>query len=186
MVIAFNGSPHKQGNTAAVLNEVLRGAKASGMETKLVDLNELALKGCQACYGCQRPDSTGACVIPDELQPLFEEIYKADALVFGSPMYMGQMTSQAKRLFDRFFAFIRPDFTSRVSDKKTVLAFVHGQQNPSLYKPYIDATAGAFTSMGFPVVETIVGAGLYAPGMGAQDETLMAKAYATGQALARK
>lgn len=44
-IIAFNGSPRRNGNTAKLLKEALRGAAASGADTEYVDLYSLNYKG---------------------------------------------------------------------------------------------------------------------------------------------
>jgi len=182
-VLLFNGSPHLTGNTAAVLNEIAAGAKGEAAEVKVINLNTLKMKGCQGCYGCQQADSTGVCVIQDDMRPLYDEIYEADAIVIGTSIYMGQMTSQTKQLLDRFFAFMRPDFTTRINNKKTVLVFVHGQVDKTLYKAYIDMTAAAFNLMGFKVIDTIIANGLYAAGMAANNAELMSQANSIGKKL---
>jgi multimeric flavodoxin WrbA len=41
-VVAFNGSPRKGGNTAMLINPVLRGLEKEGIETELVQLSEKA------------------------------------------------------------------------------------------------------------------------------------------------
>jgi multimeric flavodoxin WrbA len=46
-VIAINGSPRKNGNTATMLKEVLAGAADAGAETRFIHLNDLDMKGCQ-------------------------------------------------------------------------------------------------------------------------------------------
>lgn len=182
-VLLFNGSPHQKGNTSAILNKIAEGAKSEGAAVKVIDLNKLDIKGCQGCYGCQQESSIGECVIIDEMKPLFNDVYNAEAIVIGSSIYMGQMTSQTKQFFDRFFAFIRPDFSSRLNNKKTALVFAHGQSDPNLYKSYIDHTAGAFNMMGFKVIDSIIGSGLYAPGMSEKNKGLMEKAFNLGQKL---
>ena len=48
-VVAFNGSPHKDGNTAALLGAVLRELESQGIETELVHLRG-PLSGCRACF----------------------------------------------------------------------------------------------------------------------------------------
>jgi multimeric flavodoxin WrbA len=38
------------------------------------------------------------------MQKLYDALEQADALVLGSPVYMGQMSAQAKIVTDRLFA----------------------------------------------------------------------------------
>jgi multimeric flavodoxin WrbA len=40
-------------------------------------------------------------VIDDDMQPLYPLLRWADAIVFGSPVYMGTITAQLKAIFDR-------------------------------------------------------------------------------------
>ena len=44
-IIGFVGSPRKKGNTTTIVNEVLRGAREAGAETKIFDLNALHIGG---------------------------------------------------------------------------------------------------------------------------------------------
>ena len=52
-ILALNGSPRKNSTTATLLNRTLEGAASHGAETELVHLNELRMKGCQACFSCK-------------------------------------------------------------------------------------------------------------------------------------
>ena len=45
-VIAINGSPRKNWNTAIMLQSALEGAKANGAETELINLYDYEFKGC--------------------------------------------------------------------------------------------------------------------------------------------
>jgi hypothetical protein len=53
-VIALNGSPRKNWNTATLLKKVLEGAVAAGAETDLLHLYDLDFKGCTSCFAVQR------------------------------------------------------------------------------------------------------------------------------------
>jgi multimeric flavodoxin WrbA len=49
-VIAFNGSPRKQWNTATLLEGALQGAALQGAATELIHLYDLNFKGCISCF----------------------------------------------------------------------------------------------------------------------------------------
>jgi multimeric flavodoxin WrbA len=53
-VIAINGSPRKNGNTAILLQKALDGAASVGAETEIVHLVDLNYKGCTSCFACKR------------------------------------------------------------------------------------------------------------------------------------
>ena len=107
-------SPNIEGNTAKLVNAILDEAAENGAIKVVYNLASLEIKGCDACRQCQ---DTGCCLIEDDMQEIYREIQTADVVVLGSPVYMWQMTAQAKLFVDRLTAFLRPDFSSRL-DKK--------------------------------------------------------------------
>ena len=102
-VIAINGSPRKNWNTAMLLAKTLEGAKSQGAETELIHLYDLNYKGCISCFACKVKGgkSYGKCVVNDDLKPIFRKIEQADALVFGSPVYLGNVTGQMHSFLER-------------------------------------------------------------------------------------
>ena len=52
-VLAFNGSPRKNWNTAILLHKAMEGAVSQGAETEFIHLNDLNYKGCQSCFTCK-------------------------------------------------------------------------------------------------------------------------------------
>jgi len=52
-VMAINGSPRKEWNTATLLENALEGAASQGAETELVHLYDLNFKGCKSCFECK-------------------------------------------------------------------------------------------------------------------------------------
>jgi len=101
-VLALNGSPRKGGNTETLLNEAIRGARELGGEVTVYTLNELDIGPCQHCGGC---DDTGRCIIPDDMQAVYNDIRAADRIMLASPIYFFGLSAQAKILIDRCQAF---------------------------------------------------------------------------------
>lgn len=150
------GSPNINGNTAKLVNAILDGAAENGAEKVIYNLASLNIKGCDACCRCQEH---GCCIIDDDMQELYHQIEEADTVVLGSPVYMWQMTAQTKLLIDRMTAFLRPNFSSRLDNKKLILVFTQGLPDMDAFKPYFEYTAGLLYYLGFDVLETIVAAG---------------------------
>jgi multimeric flavodoxin WrbA len=115
-ITGFIASPHKEGNTAWIVNKILEGAKEQGAETESWYFSDLDIKPCQGCLCCHNKDNRG-CIINDDMQKLYVAIEHADAIVFGSPIYMGQMSAQAKIFTDRLFAQISPRFSPYYKEK---------------------------------------------------------------------
>ena len=124
-VIGFIASPRKKGNTAWIVNKILEGAKEEGAETRSWYFSDLDIRPCQSCYGCKKGDER--CIINDDMQKIYVALERADALVLGSPTYMGQMSAQAKIFTDRLFATNHPRFSPQFKEenagKKLVLVF---------------------------------------------------------------
>jgi len=124
-VIAINGSPRKNWNTATLLKHALKGAESAGAETKLVHLYDLTYKGCVSCFACKLKggESFGRCAVKDDLAPVFEEIRTANALILGSPIYFGDVTGQMRSFLERLlfqYPIYDPDaFGTRPKNMKT-------------------------------------------------------------------
>ncbi len=101
-VLAFNGSPRKNWNTAQLLGKALEGAASQGAETRLVHLYEHDFKGCVSCFACKANRAQpGPCRYRDGLTSLLEEAAQADALLLGSPIYLGTLTGGMKSFIER-------------------------------------------------------------------------------------
>lgn len=102
-IIAFNGSPRKTWNTATLLNRALEGAASQGAETELIHLYDLNYKGCISCFACKTKDgkSYGKCPIQDDLAAIFKKVEEADAIILGSPIYLGRVTGEMAAFMDR-------------------------------------------------------------------------------------
>ena len=102
-IIAINGSPRKEWNTATLLKKALEGAASQGAKTGLYHLYDLKYKGCISCFACKEKGgkSYGRCVVEDDLKPVFKKIESADALIFGSPVYLGNITGEMQSFLER-------------------------------------------------------------------------------------
>lgn len=102
-IIAINGSPRKNWNTATLLKKVLEGAVSQGAETELINLYDLQYKGCISCFSCKRKTGKhGECAMKDDLTPILEKLKEVDAIVFGSPLYFTSITAGMKAFLERF------------------------------------------------------------------------------------
>ena len=95
-VIAFNGSPRKKWNTATLLERALEGAQSYGATTELIHLYDLNFKGCISCFSCKTKGgkSYGRCAVKDDLTPIFAAVEETDAVILGSPIYLGRVSGE--------------------------------------------------------------------------------------------
>jgi multimeric flavodoxin WrbA len=103
-VIAINGSPRKKWNTATMLEKALEGAASEGAETEIIHLYDLNFKGCTSCFACKLKDgkSYGKCAMNDELTHVLAKLKDADAVILGSPIYLGNSTGEMRSFMERF------------------------------------------------------------------------------------
>lgn len=101
-VLLINGSPHPNGCTYTALSEVEKTLREEGMETEIVHIGKDPIRGCTACGHCYTgPDR---CVFDDDIvNRILEKAEKADAFVFGSPVYYASANGALIALMDRLF-----------------------------------------------------------------------------------
>jgi multimeric flavodoxin WrbA len=128
-VIAINGSPRKMWNTAMLLGHALEGAASLGKETDLVHLYDLDFKGCRSCFACKQKEgkSYGRCAACDDLTPVLDRIFHADALILGSPIYFGTVTGEMRSFMERllfpYLVYTNPP--SSLFPRKVNTAFIY-------------------------------------------------------------
>jgi len=161
-IIGFIASSRKEGNTAWAVNKILEGAKAQGAETQSWSFSDIDIKPCRGCSCCKKGDK--GCVVNDDMQDIYTAFVNADALVLGSPVYMGQMSAQAKIFTDRLYACTSPRFSPYFKEntrkKKMVLVFTQGNPDTALFQSYFDYTKNMFQLLEFDVQSVQVIAGM--------------------------
>jgi multimeric flavodoxin WrbA len=100
-VVAFNGSPRPDGNTAIMIRRVFAELEREGIATELVQVGGQDIHGCRACYECfERQD--GHCVFDDDvLNSCVDKMREAEGIILGSPTYYANVSSEMKALIDR-------------------------------------------------------------------------------------
>jgi multimeric flavodoxin WrbA len=99
-VIAFNGSPRKGGNTQLLIEEVFKVLEAENIETELFHLGGKLVHGCTACQMCREKKDNKCHIKNDILNLAIEKMVEADAIILGSPVYFGDVTTEIKALID--------------------------------------------------------------------------------------
>ena len=100
-VVAINGSARKDGNTAILLNHVLREMENAGIETEYVEMSGAKIHGCRACRECSK-NKDRRCGQKDDMGNVFiEKMEQADGILLGSPTYVTDISPEMKALIDR-------------------------------------------------------------------------------------
>jgi len=100
-VLILSGSPRKGGNSDTLCNQFALGATEAGHSVQKVNVAQKSIGFCRGCYACE---STGKCVINDDMGELLQQIVDADVLVLASPVYFYSIDAQLKAVIDRTVA----------------------------------------------------------------------------------
>jgi multimeric flavodoxin WrbA len=107
-VIAFNASPRKEKSTTdIIINHFLEGARREEATTKKYYVTDLEIKGCIGCFTCWTK-TPGKCIHRDDMDWLIPEVGEADIIVFGTPIYNGNIIHYLQRMTERFLPLQLP------------------------------------------------------------------------------
>jgi len=95
------GSPRKGGNGETLTRKAAEAIEQNGGTVEYIRLNDLNLRPCQGCGGC---DKSGICVIKDDMTEIFQKVDEADRILLVSPVYFYGLSAQCKIFGDRFQA----------------------------------------------------------------------------------
>lgn len=102
-VIAFNGSPNKEGNTYHGIKIVLEELEKEGIETEIIHVGNKSIRGCIACRKCSQ-NKNGKCIIAtDPVNEWIEKMKAADGIIIGSPVHYSAIAGTMKSFLDRAF-----------------------------------------------------------------------------------
>lgn len=132
-VVCLQGSHKKKGNTSTVLGWVEQALQEAGHEVEHVHVAEKTVGGCIGCYRCQQDPDELVCSVQDDGNGLLEAMAGADALIYATPLYGWDFSSQMKPLLDRH------------------LSFVTGFMDPTAHKSHLEGkTAALLVTCGGP------------------------------------
>ncbi|HOV80096.1 MAG TPA: flavodoxin family protein [Bacillota bacterium] len=101
LILALNGSPHKEGNTALLLNAALEAAESAGARTGLLHVcEEISDAVIPFCFYCSTPCDM-KCYRGTRLEHAFELMRRADGILLGSPVYFGTVSAPLKSFWDK-------------------------------------------------------------------------------------
>jgi multimeric flavodoxin WrbA len=110
-VLMINGSPKANGNTATALAEMEKVFADENVETEVVRVGHLAVRG---CIGCGKCSTLGKCVFDDVVNKIAPKFEMADGLVVGTPVYYGSANATVIAVLDRLFYSKKFDTTMKV------------------------------------------------------------------------
>lgn len=102
-VVAFNGSPKANGNTAAALKLIAAELETAGITVRIVQVGDRTIRGCIACSGCIKNQNERCVIETDEVNDWIQLMKGADGLLLGSPVHFASIGGTMKSFLDRAF-----------------------------------------------------------------------------------
>ena len=89
MTVLFGSPRGAASNTGALLAPVLAAWRQAGHEAEVYTLYDLTIEGCRACRCCQADWERPACVIDDDMRPIFRSVLASDLCCWPRPSIRG-------------------------------------------------------------------------------------------------
>ena len=99
-VVAFNGSPRKEGNTYHAIKILAEQLEKENIEVEIVHIGNKNIRGCTACNSCFKTRDE-RCIIDDDVNEWIQKMKEADGIIFGSPVHFSDISAEMKALLDR-------------------------------------------------------------------------------------
>ncbi|XER11672.1 hypothetical protein SATMO3_18420 [Sporomusa aerivorans] len=119
----------------------------------------------------------------DDFQNMFKHIVDADVVVFGSPVYIWQVTAQMKLLWDRLCGLFDENYKIRYDAKCLIMVYTQGNPNAQAFQTSFKTNEEVLKIFGLNVVDTILLTGGGDPNTAANNQKLLLKAYEAGKAI---
>ena len=146
LVLGFQGSPRKKGNTSFLLSSFMQAVEKSGVQTKIIDVSQKNIIPCKEYVVCEKK---GYCPIDDDIKTeIYPLIRQAEVVVLASPIFFFNMTAQLKAVVDRCQLFWARKYKLKLTDpakqtKRGFLLSVGASKGKSLFEG-IELTAKYF------------------------------------------
>ena len=102
-VVAFNGSPNKNGNTWHAIKMVTDELEKEGIATEIIHVGNKAVRGCLACGQCVKKKNEQCIHSEDPVNEWIGLMKEADGILIGSPVHYSAIAGTMKSFLDRAF-----------------------------------------------------------------------------------
>ena len=99
--VLFASPRGERSNTLALLGPWLEAWHQAGHKARVFSLYDMDIKPCSACRDCQNDWQRPACVVQDDMQPIFGSVLQSDLLLLATPIYSWFCTPPMKAALDR-------------------------------------------------------------------------------------
>jgi len=102
-VIAINGSPKTDGNTATAIEAMAEVLREDGIETEILQVGVESIRGCSGCGHCRKSENNFCLFANDVVNDFSLKMRGADGIILGAPTYYAGIPGDMKSFLDRVF-----------------------------------------------------------------------------------
>ncbi|MBE0499835.1 MAG: flavodoxin family protein [Desulfuromonadales bacterium] len=102
-IVAFNGSPHMEGNTFYAINLVAAELEKAGIDTEIIQVGNKPIQGCTACGMCIKNQDERCVLKGDDVNAWIQAMKGAEGILLGSPVHFAGVGGAMKSFLDRAF-----------------------------------------------------------------------------------
>jgi multimeric flavodoxin WrbA len=117
-VLVLSGATSEDGNTDAILENLIDGMQDAGFQVKFIPLRERSIARCIDCGMCLQGFD---CHFDDDMESVRLQMMKADVLIFAVHCDGYHVNGYMKKLFGRLKFFLRPERKPLLSGKKALI-----------------------------------------------------------------
>lgn len=180
--------PRKGRATDQMIDSVLAGLKDNGADCEKIFLYDYDIKPCTGCCSCEKGKD---CPIDDGQKTVLGKMEKADVIVFGSPAYWSNVTSEAKKMMDRASGFFEMTQMGprRSKDKPSKVVLIASCGAPWPFTHLMGIIPGVMRAMKVffgrmkVKIYTIYAGGMIDPHTSNPSEKLLRKAFKLGKSI---
>lgn len=104
LLLGICGSPRNQGTEYAVRYALTHAAEKFGFDTEFWSVRNKKINFCIHCDYCIREKK--GCINKDDMEDLYIKLEEAKFLLFGTPIFQGNLSGQLKTVMDRCRAML--------------------------------------------------------------------------------
>jgi multimeric flavodoxin WrbA len=180
--ICIIGSPREDGSTAFIVDRIIDGMRAAGVDVRRYVLAQMDINHCRGCRTCE---ATRRCVQRDDMDRLIEGILESDVVLLASPSYWGDVTGHMKVFIDRSLPLCNATTgeTPVPPGKIGVAVAVRAGSSRTENQHIVDTFAHYFGHLGIRMAASLTAEGIDTPADIEGDERKLEEAYALGTSI---
>lgn len=118
-ILVLTGSPRKNGNSDKMADSFIKGAGSVGHEVTKFETARKEIGGCKACETCWSKGKP--CSFQDDFDELAPLLEAADVIVFSTPLYWFNFSTQIKAAIDKMYAYVGENCKRPLKIKESLL-----------------------------------------------------------------